>query len=87
MNMERESDQLGSLPYRGKGLLKPDFSEKALAVLKHSDQSSRVMREDMLMRIFSLCMLMLVTSMNYIFFWGVSLRILQFSIIQAVYIL
>ncbi|KAJ6359669.1 hypothetical protein OIU77_003804 [Salix suchowensis] len=48
--MERKSDQLGSLPYRGKGLLKADFTEKALAVLKHSYQSSRVMRDDMLNR-------------------------------------
>lgn len=37
-----------------KGHLKADFTEKALTILKHSEQLSRVMREDMPKRIFSL---------------------------------
>lgn len=62
-----------------KGHLKADFTEKALTILKHSEQLSRVLREDMPKRIFSIIQ-------NYIVF-GVSLRILQVSIIQAIYIL
>ncbi|KAJ6883367.1 hypothetical protein NC652_030559 [Populus alba x Populus x berolinensis] len=51
------------------GHLKADFTEKALTILKHSEQLSRVLREDMPKRIFSIIQ-------NYIVF-GVSLRILQ----------
>jgi putative Mn2+ efflux pump MntP len=87
MNMERDRRINWKVCLAvAKGHLKADFTEKALTILKHSEQLSRVMREDMPKRIYSLCMLMLVISMNYIVF-GVSLRILQVSIIQAIYIL